>query len=178
MLIQRLVKSYMYILTVYSDSVGNCGDVILSGLLEEMRNALSSPILDSPNSSADITLDTTGELTVEDVKDFLMWASLFRRSGPLVKCVLGSSQYLALLGPWMKLRITTGTSAKKMEDILESSSSEAGRQTAGGEEHLKLQQICEGLRRLDRIYRHVCTDEKINPYCVWKLFKVCNCAGS
>uniref|UniRef100_A0A8C1ZWX8 LLGL scribble cell polarity complex component 1 n=1 Tax=Cyprinus carpio TaxID=7962 RepID=A0A8C1ZWX8_CYPCA len=34
--------------------------------------ALSSPVLDSPNSSADITLDTTAELTVEDVKDFLM----------------------------------------------------------------------------------------------------------
>ncbi|KAL0197282.1 hypothetical protein M9458_005822, partial [Cirrhinus mrigala] len=43
--------------------------------LDEMRSALSSPVLDSPNSSADITLDTTGELTVEDVKDFLM---LFR----------------------------------------------------------------------------------------------------
>lgn len=41
-------------------------------LLEEMRSVLSSPILDSPNSSADITLDTTGDLTVEDVKDFLM----------------------------------------------------------------------------------------------------------
>uniref|UniRef100_A0A8C2J882 LLGL scribble cell polarity complex component 1 n=1 Tax=Cyprinus carpio TaxID=7962 RepID=A0A8C2J882_CYPCA len=41
-------------------------------LLYEMRSALSSPVLDSPNSSADITLDTTGELTVEDVKDFLM----------------------------------------------------------------------------------------------------------
>uniref|UniRef100_A0A671S6H1 Lethal(2) giant larvae protein homolog 1-like n=1 Tax=Sinocyclocheilus anshuiensis TaxID=1608454 RepID=A0A671S6H1_9TELE len=38
------------------------------------HSALSSPILDSPNSSADITLDTTGELTVEDVKDFLMCA--------------------------------------------------------------------------------------------------------
>lgn len=49
----------------------NCDDVILSGLLE-IRNALSSTLLDSPNSSADITLDTTGELTVEDVKDFLM----------------------------------------------------------------------------------------------------------
>uniref|UniRef100_A0A8C0YF40 LLGL scribble cell polarity complex component 1 n=1 Tax=Cyprinus carpio carpio TaxID=630221 RepID=A0A8C0YF40_CYPCA len=36
------------------------------------HSALSSPVLDSPNSSADITLDTTGELTVEDVKDFLM----------------------------------------------------------------------------------------------------------
>uniref|UniRef100_A0A8C2J7R3 LLGL scribble cell polarity complex component 1 n=1 Tax=Cyprinus carpio TaxID=7962 RepID=A0A8C2J7R3_CYPCA len=46
--------------------------VILSELLYEMRSALSSPVLDSPNSSADITLDTTGELTVEDVKDFLM----------------------------------------------------------------------------------------------------------
>uniref|UniRef100_A0A671T062 Lethal(2) giant larvae protein homolog 1-like n=1 Tax=Sinocyclocheilus anshuiensis TaxID=1608454 RepID=A0A671T062_9TELE len=45
--------------------------VILSGLLDEMRSALSSPVLDSPNSSADVTLDTTGELTVEDVKDFL-----------------------------------------------------------------------------------------------------------
>ncbi|XP_072532435.1 lethal(2) giant larvae protein homolog 1 isoform X1 [Salminus brasiliensis] len=33
---------------------------------------LSSPALDSPNSSADITLDTTGELTLEDVKDFLV----------------------------------------------------------------------------------------------------------
>uniref|UniRef100_A0A672RRN8 LLGL scribble cell polarity complex component 1 n=1 Tax=Sinocyclocheilus grahami TaxID=75366 RepID=A0A672RRN8_SINGR len=43
-------------------------------LLDEMRSALSSPVLDSPNSSADITLDTTGELTVEDVKDFLMCA--------------------------------------------------------------------------------------------------------
>lgn len=46
--------------------------VILSGLLDEMRSALSSPVLDSPNSSADFTLDTTGELTVEDVKDYLM----------------------------------------------------------------------------------------------------------
>uniref|UniRef100_A0A8C1XDH6 LLGL scribble cell polarity complex component 1 n=1 Tax=Cyprinus carpio TaxID=7962 RepID=A0A8C1XDH6_CYPCA len=46
--------------------------VILSGLLDEMRSSLSSPVLDSPNSSADVTLDTTGELTVEDVKDFLM----------------------------------------------------------------------------------------------------------
>uniref|UniRef100_A0A8C2PWU7 LLGL scribble cell polarity complex component 1 n=1 Tax=Cyprinus carpio TaxID=7962 RepID=A0A8C2PWU7_CYPCA len=43
-----------------------------NSLLYEMRSALSSPVLDSPNSSADITLDTTGELTVEDVKDFLM----------------------------------------------------------------------------------------------------------
>lgn len=42
------------------------------GLLDEMRSALSSPVLDSPNSSADFTLDTTGELTVEDVKDYLM----------------------------------------------------------------------------------------------------------
>uniref|UniRef100_A0A8C1XE12 LLGL scribble cell polarity complex component 1 n=1 Tax=Cyprinus carpio TaxID=7962 RepID=A0A8C1XE12_CYPCA len=41
-------------------------------LLDEMRSSLSSPVLDSPNSSADVTLDTTGELTVEDVKDFLM----------------------------------------------------------------------------------------------------------
>ncbi|XP_030645694.1 lethal(2) giant larvae protein homolog 1 isoform X2 [Chanos chanos] len=42
------------------------------GVLDEMQSALSSPALDSPNSSADLTLDTTGELTVEDVKDFLV----------------------------------------------------------------------------------------------------------
>ncbi|XP_062868941.1 lethal(2) giant larvae protein homolog 1 [Trichomycterus rosablanca] len=41
-------------------------------VFEEMHSALSSPGLDSPNSSADLTLDTTGELTVEDVKDFLV----------------------------------------------------------------------------------------------------------
>ncbi|XP_076865265.1 lethal(2) giant larvae protein homolog 1 isoform X2 [Brachyhypopomus gauderio] len=41
-------------------------------VFEEMQSALSSPALDSPNSSADITLDTTGEITVEDVKDFLV----------------------------------------------------------------------------------------------------------
>ncbi|TRY59059.1 hypothetical protein DNTS_008382 [Danionella cerebrum] len=41
------------------------------GLMEELRSALSSPVLGSPNSSADLTLDTTGELTMEDVKDFL-----------------------------------------------------------------------------------------------------------
>lgn len=64
----------------------------------------------------------------------------------------------------MKLRITSGTSAKRMEDVLESSSSEAGQQTAGGEEHLKLQKICEGLWRLDRIYRHVCSAEETNPH--------------
>uniref|UniRef100_A0A8C9SRC8 LLGL scribble cell polarity complex component 1 n=1 Tax=Scleropages formosus TaxID=113540 RepID=A0A8C9SRC8_SCLFO len=38
---------------------------------EEIQAGLSSPALDSPNSSADITLDTTGDITVEDVKDFL-----------------------------------------------------------------------------------------------------------
>uniref|UniRef100_A0A8C9RIE4 LLGL scribble cell polarity complex component 1 n=1 Tax=Scleropages formosus TaxID=113540 RepID=A0A8C9RIE4_SCLFO len=37
----------------------------------EIQAGLSSPALDSPNSSADITLDTTGDITVEDVKDFL-----------------------------------------------------------------------------------------------------------
>ncbi|XP_026877989.2 lethal(2) giant larvae protein homolog 1 isoform X2 [Electrophorus electricus] len=41
-------------------------------VIDELQSALSSPCLDSPNSSADITLDTTGELTVEDVKDFLV----------------------------------------------------------------------------------------------------------
>lgn len=51
-----------------------CIDVMffVSGMYDEMQSALSSPGLDSPNSSADITLDTTGELTVEDVKDFLV----------------------------------------------------------------------------------------------------------
>ncbi|XP_066545057.1 lethal(2) giant larvae protein homolog 1 [Amia ocellicauda] len=44
------------------------------GVLEEIQAALSSPPLDSPNSSADITLDTTGDITVEDVKDFLVSA--------------------------------------------------------------------------------------------------------
>lgn len=44
-----------------------------SGMFDEMQSALSSPGLDSLNSSADLTLDTTGELTVEDVKDFLVW---------------------------------------------------------------------------------------------------------
>ncbi|XP_015216014.1 lethal(2) giant larvae protein homolog 1 isoform X2 [Lepisosteus oculatus] len=45
-----------------------------SRVLEEIQAALSSPALDSPNSSADITLDTTGDITVEDVKDFLVSA--------------------------------------------------------------------------------------------------------
>ncbi|XP_017310573.1 lethal(2) giant larvae protein homolog 1 [Ictalurus punctatus] len=45
---------------------------LAEGVFDEMQSALSSPGLDSPNSSADITLDTTGELTVEDVKDFLV----------------------------------------------------------------------------------------------------------
>ncbi|KAL7830560.1 hypothetical protein SRHO_G00316870 [Serrasalmus rhombeus] len=49
-----------------SKSVGDA-----EGVFDEI-SPLSSPALDSPNSSADITLDTTGELTVEDVKDFLV----------------------------------------------------------------------------------------------------------
>ncbi|XP_033907510.1 lethal(2) giant larvae protein homolog 1-like [Acipenser ruthenus] len=44
------------------------------GVFEEIQTALSSPALDSPNSSADITLDTTADITVEDVKDFLVSA--------------------------------------------------------------------------------------------------------
>ncbi|RXM29664.1 Lethal(2) giant larvae protein-like 1 [Acipenser ruthenus] len=44
------------------------------GVFEEIQAALSSPALDSPNSSADITLDTTADITVEDVKDFLVSA--------------------------------------------------------------------------------------------------------
>uniref|UniRef100_A0AAQ5XF01 LLGL scribble cell polarity complex component 1 n=2 Tax=Amphiprion ocellaris TaxID=80972 RepID=A0AAQ5XF01_AMPOC len=45
------------------------------GQTEEVPSTLSSPILDtpldSPLSCADLTLDSTGELTVEDVRDFL-----------------------------------------------------------------------------------------------------------
>ncbi|XP_048408451.2 lethal(2) giant larvae protein homolog 1 isoform X1 [Stegostoma tigrinum] len=41
------------------------------GMLEDLQLPLSQTPLDSPNSSADITLDTTGDLTVEDVKDYL-----------------------------------------------------------------------------------------------------------
>ncbi|XP_053193832.1 lethal(2) giant larvae protein homolog 1 isoform X2 [Scomber japonicus] len=45
------------------------------GQTEEPSSTLSSPILDtpldSPLSCADLTLDSTGELTVEDVRDFL-----------------------------------------------------------------------------------------------------------
>ncbi|KAG7460006.1 hypothetical protein MATL_G00216580 [Megalops atlanticus] len=42
------------------------------GLPEGIQTSLSSPSLDSPNSSADITLDITGDITSEDVKDFLV----------------------------------------------------------------------------------------------------------
>uniref|UniRef100_A0A671X3T7 LLGL scribble cell polarity complex component 1 n=1 Tax=Sparus aurata TaxID=8175 RepID=A0A671X3T7_SPAAU len=52
-----------------------CGFLPLTGQTEEPPSALSSPILDtpldSPLSCADLTLDSTGELTVEDVRDFL-----------------------------------------------------------------------------------------------------------
>ncbi|KAM6914169.1 lethal(2) giant larvae protein homolog 1 [Lycodopsis pacificus] len=45
------------------------------GQTDESPSSLSSPILDtpldSPLSGADITLDSTGEITVEDVRDFL-----------------------------------------------------------------------------------------------------------
>uniref|UniRef100_A0A667Z7G8 LLGL scribble cell polarity complex component 1 n=1 Tax=Myripristis murdjan TaxID=586833 RepID=A0A667Z7G8_9TELE len=47
----------------------------LPGQTEEPPSTLSSPLLDtpldSPLSCADLTLDSTGELTVEDVRDFL-----------------------------------------------------------------------------------------------------------
>uniref|UniRef100_A0A7N8XG53 LLGL scribble cell polarity complex component 1 n=1 Tax=Mastacembelus armatus TaxID=205130 RepID=A0A7N8XG53_9TELE len=47
----------------------------LTGQTEESPSTLSSPILDtpldSPLSCADLTLDSTGEITVEDVRDFL-----------------------------------------------------------------------------------------------------------
>ncbi|XP_028843051.1 lethal(2) giant larvae protein homolog 1 isoform X2 [Denticeps clupeoides] len=42
------------------------------GTPDDFQSSVSSPFLESPNSSADLTLDTTGELTVEDVKDFLV----------------------------------------------------------------------------------------------------------
>lgn len=106
-----------------------------------MQSALSSPVLDSPNSSADFTLDTTGELTVEDVKDFLMWALFTHLFWSIrVAFILGSPQCFASLGLWMKLRITTGTWLKRMGGLLEFSSAEASWQTAGGEEHLQHKQ--------------------------------------
>uniref|UniRef100_A0A4W6CD84 LLGL scribble cell polarity complex component 1 n=1 Tax=Lates calcarifer TaxID=8187 RepID=A0A4W6CD84_LATCA len=50
-------------------------DFTFTGQTEEPPSSLSSPILDtpldSPLSCADLTLDSTGELTVEDVRDFL-----------------------------------------------------------------------------------------------------------
>uniref|UniRef100_A0A3P8RQD3 LLGL scribble cell polarity complex component 1 n=1 Tax=Amphiprion percula TaxID=161767 RepID=A0A3P8RQD3_AMPPE len=50
-------------------------DFSLTGQTEEVPSTLSSPILDtpldSPLSCADLTLGSTGELTVEDVRDFL-----------------------------------------------------------------------------------------------------------
>uniref|UniRef100_A0AAX7V5B1 Lethal giant larvae homologue 2 domain-containing protein n=1 Tax=Astatotilapia calliptera TaxID=8154 RepID=A0AAX7V5B1_ASTCA len=50
-------------------------DLSLAGQTEEPPSCLSSPILDtpldSPLSCADLTLDSTAELTVEDVRDFL-----------------------------------------------------------------------------------------------------------
>lgn len=46
-----------------------------AGRAEEPPSSVSSPIsdtpLDSPLSCGDITLESTGELTVEDVRDFL-----------------------------------------------------------------------------------------------------------
>nr|XP_014344770.1 PREDICTED: lethal(2) giant larvae protein homolog 1 [Latimeria chalumnae] len=42
------------------------------GVLDEIQAALSTSALDSPNNSADIALDTTGDITVEDVKDFFV----------------------------------------------------------------------------------------------------------
>ncbi|KAG9343028.1 hypothetical protein JZ751_015246 [Albula glossodonta] len=44
------------------------------GSLEGIQTSLSSPSLDSPNSSGDITLDITGDITSEDVKEFLVTA--------------------------------------------------------------------------------------------------------
>lgn len=67
-----------YIRHVWTDIISYlCGPLSLShtGQTEELPSSLSSPLLDtpldSPLSCADLTLDTTGELTVEDVRDFL-----------------------------------------------------------------------------------------------------------
>lgn len=47
----------------------------LTGKVDVPLSTLPSPLLDtpldSPLSCADLTLDSTGELTVEDVRDFL-----------------------------------------------------------------------------------------------------------
>jgi len=42
----------------------------------------------------------------------------------------------------MKLRITSGTSQRRMGGLLEFSSTEASRQTAGGEERLAVKLAC------------------------------------
>lgn len=129
-----------------------------SGVFDEMQSALSSPGLDSPNSSADITLDTTGELTVEDVKDFLVWVLGLQTSWqtPLIcshimicvgakaqwllwvcfflfffflstvlcvalriaYCIRSTCLYLFVVGVWMRLRITWGIWARRMEGFL------------------------------------------------------------
>lgn len=57
------------------DLQADCLAFSLPAQTEEPPSALSSPILDtpldSPLSCADLTLDSTGEITVEDVRDFL-----------------------------------------------------------------------------------------------------------
>lgn len=45
----------------------------------------------------------------------------------------------------MKLRITSGTSQRRTGGLLEFSSTEASRQTAGGEERSALKQACGAL---------------------------------
>lgn len=151
--------------------------VILSGLLDEMRSALSSPVLDSPNSSADFTLDTTGELTVEDVKDFLMWVLFTHLFWSIrVAFILGSPPCFAALGLWMKLRITTGTWLKRMGGLLEFSSTEASRQTAGGEEHLQHKQALCSVESRRAIYywrqKGGVLDWGTEPCWAWRVFNV------
>lgn len=112
-----------------------------SGMFDEMQSALSSPGLDSLNSSADLTLDTTGELTVEDVKDFLVWVLdlqtwwqtlliwshfielfllLFSFLCVAFRIVYGIQSTFVLLctGLWMRLRITWGIWARRTDGFL------------------------------------------------------------
>lgn len=67
----------------------------LTGQTEELPSNLSSPVLDtpldSPLSCADLTLDSTGEITVEDVRDFLTYEyTLWYFSTLLCVCVQGT----------------------------------------------------------------------------------------
>lgn len=76
------------------DSLG----VLLTGQTEGPPSSLSSPVLDtpldSPLSCADLTLDSTGELTVEDVRDFLTYACTWIYTCTHRQCCLSFNQAL------------------------------------------------------------------------------------